>query len=297
MEKDLGKTVDTQSPLISVVIPTHNRAELLKRAVRSVLGQTYRNLEIIVVDDASSDNTQVAVESFGDNRIRYIRHQTNRGGAAARNTGIQVARGDFIAFLDDDDEWVPEKTEEQLKLLRAYDMVMCTSNLNTDDLRKLEHVKEVSLDALREARFTSGGTGILMVRAGIVKELLFDESLPRGQDWDLFIRLAQRHTIGYLNMRLVRYNEGQHARISNRIKNVAIEEIEKRSIVLEKHKEFFGRRWYGRHMAGWLLYGIKDRDNKWLYIKYAIGKCGIGAVIYVLVKRVQQKLAERRNVS
>lgn len=134
-----------------------------------------------------------------------------------------------------------------------------------------------------------------MVRADIMKETLFDESLPRGQDWDVFIRLAKRHVIGYLNKPLVRYNEGEHARISNRIKNVPVEEIEKRSVVLEKHKAFFGRRWYGRHVAGWLLYGIKHRDNKLQYLAYTIRRCGIGAVSYALANRLQQKLGEKLN--
>jgi len=289
-------TTSKAGPLVSVVIPTHERAQLLKRAIQSVLAQSYSRLDIIVVDDASRDNTREVVEQFRDSRIRYIRHQTNKGGSAARNTGVRAATGEYVAFLDDDDEWESDKTEEQLKLLGRYDAVICTSNLNADNLHKLRNIKEVTLDALRKGQFTAGGTGILMVRADIIKDMLFDETLPRGQDWDLFIRLAQRNAIGYLNKPLVRYNEGQHARISNRIKNVPVQEIEKRSVVLEKHKEFFGRRWYKRHVAGWLLYGIKHRDRKWQHLAYTIRKCGIGAVVYALADRVQQKLTEKRNL-
>jgi GalNAc5-diNAcBac-PP-undecaprenol beta-1,3-glucosyltransferase len=289
--------VSKELPVVSVVIPTHNRAQLLARALRSVLAQTYGRLEIIVVDDASQDNTKDVVAQFGDLRILYIHHETNKGGSATRNTGIRAATGDFVAFLDDDDEWESEKTEEQLKLFDQYDVVMCTSNLKSHSLHKLAKVGEISLDDIRMSRFTAGGTGILILRSKIIKEMLFDETLPRGQDWDLFLRLAERYKIGYLNKPLVRYDEGSHTRISNRIKNISVEELEKRSIVLEKHKELFGRRWYRRHMAGWLLYGIKYRDAKWRHLAYTVRKCGIGAVSFALLTRIRQKFANLKDPS
>ena len=112
--------------LVSVVIPTHNRAVQVARAIASVQCQTYPNLEIVVVDDCSTDNTRTVVEGYGDQRIRYVRHDQRRGASAARNTGIRLATGEFIAFLDDDDEWKPEKTMRQLALFDRYDVVLCT---------------------------------------------------------------------------------------------------------------------------------------------------------------------------
>jgi glycosyltransferase involved in cell wall biosynthesis len=113
------------TPLVSVVLPTFNRAHLLKSALASVLSQTYKNLEIIVVDDASTDDTQQVVAVIKDHRLRYIRHVATKGGSAARNTGILAAIGSYIAFLDDDDEWYPEKVEAQLEWLDRYDAVLC----------------------------------------------------------------------------------------------------------------------------------------------------------------------------
>ena len=92
-------------PTVTIIIPTYNRAHLLGRAIRSVLTQTFHNWELIVVDDASTDNTKEVAYSFQDPRIHYLCHETNRGGPAARNTGIREARGLYIAFLDSDDEW------------------------------------------------------------------------------------------------------------------------------------------------------------------------------------------------
>src|SRR5215471_7855638 len=105
-------------PKVSVIIPTHNRAEFLRSAITSVLNQTYQDFEIIVVDDASTDKTPEVVASFHDGKIKYIRHDANKGDAGSRNTGIRNSSGDFLAFLDDDDEWLPEKLQMQVGLLR-----------------------------------------------------------------------------------------------------------------------------------------------------------------------------------
>ena len=97
------------APLVSVVIPTRNRSQLLQRAIESVLRQTYDYLEILVIDDASDDDTERVIAAFGDTRIRYMRHTGGGGAAAARNVGIRAATGSVIGFLDDDDEWEPAR--------------------------------------------------------------------------------------------------------------------------------------------------------------------------------------------
>ena len=105
-------------PIVSVVIPTFNRAHLIMRALQSVLTQTFTAWETIVVDDGSTDDTETVVLSLGDSRIRYCRQPENRGPAAARNRGMREAKGEFIAFLDSDDEWFPDKLELQVARFR-----------------------------------------------------------------------------------------------------------------------------------------------------------------------------------
>ena len=107
------------SPLISVIVPTYNRGTLLGRAIRSVLEQSYRNIEVIVVDDASNDNSDMIIKGFSDKRLFYIRHDRNMGGAEARNTGIKAAKGEYIAFQDSDDEWVKDKLEKQIQVFNS----------------------------------------------------------------------------------------------------------------------------------------------------------------------------------
>src|SRR5699024_12380222 len=102
------------SALISIVIPTHNRSELLVRAVDSVIYQTFKDSEIIVVSNGSTDNTDEVMSKYEDKRINYISYRIAQGGNAARNKGIKAAKFDYIAFLDDDDEWHPEKLQKQL---------------------------------------------------------------------------------------------------------------------------------------------------------------------------------------
>ena len=279
-----------EKPLVSVIMPTFNRARLLERAIQSVLNQTYDRFEIIVVDDASRDNTSDVVKSIRDERVRYIRHEMNRGGSAARNTGIAAARGKYIAFLDDDDEWEPEKTEAQLLALRKYDVVLCTSNEHRRGLERYETRESIDLDDLRKGRFTAGGTAVLMARKNVFENIMFDETLPRCQDWDIFIRIAKKYTIGYINKALVRYNEGEHGRISNAILNMPLADLEKRLAILEKHKDFFGPRWYRNHLAGFLLYGIKNRHDKFRHLVYSIKRCGFVPVLRALLHRAYQKL-------
>lgn len=280
-------------PLVSVVIPTYERAQLLKRAIQSVLDQTYDKLDILVVDDASRDNTQEVVEGFDDPRIRYFRQQVNKGGSAARNTGIRAASGDYIAFLDDDDEWEPVKVEVQLAALEKFDAVLAMSTIGTErNMKKLAAKGTCDLQDLMKGMPPVGGTSALMARTYLLKELQFDENLPRCQDWDLLIRLAHRSVIGYVPKRLVKYNEGAHLRITNAaiINNMAPGEIEKRLRFFDKHKQFFGQRWYRRHVSGALLYGIKHQPQQLLRIAVAIRKCGISSVIRTLIIRLRQKL-------
>jgi glycosyltransferase involved in cell wall biosynthesis len=282
-------------PLVTVVIPTYNRAAQLTCAIQSVLNQTYENLEIIVVDDASADDTQRIVESFADSRIRYIRHKVNRGGSAARNTGIRAATGKYIAFLDDDDEWESVKTEEQIRILedQDYDAVLCTSDEHGARLSKFEGEKTIDLENLRRGRFTAGGTGVLMAKANVVKETMFDESLPRYQDWDVFIRIGQKYRIGYLNKPFVRYNEGAHERISNKIISMPASALENELQMVHKHREFFGEKWFKLHVCRFMLYGIKNRPDKAAHISYMIKNYGVQNVIKALARRFWQKAIQK----
>ena len=121
-----GPLAPSSSPQVSVVIPTYNRASVLGRAITSVLNQTFHDLECIIVDDGSTDQTTQVVAGFEDPRLRLLRLPVNRGVGHARNVGIQSARGELIAFLDSDDEWLSQKLERQAACLRECEDSLAT---------------------------------------------------------------------------------------------------------------------------------------------------------------------------
>ena len=186
-------------PRVTVIIPTRNRAHVLQRSIDSVLKQTVDNLEVIVVDDASDDDTERVVMAIRDVRIRYVRCEHHRGAPAARNIGIRLARGRYVAFHDSDDEWLPAKLERQLDLLerRAPSAGVATCGTIRNDADGRERVEVAASErqsyhgllAFGEPPWS--GPTILVKRSEATSQVLFDESLPAGQDWDFLVRLAQ----------------------------------------------------------------------------------------------------------
>ncbi len=214
-------------PKISAIVPVYNRVNFISRSIESILEQSYPAYEIIVVDDASTDGSPDVAESIVDERIRVIRCAQNRGGAVARNVGIDAARGDYIAFLDSDDTWLPEKLMQQVKLLNTVDdkaRTICYSNLEiiTERSRKIwnkklyDSSKNISDYLISESQAMQ--TSTLLISSGFAREIRFDERLRNHQDWDFIFRAktAGAKFLGTLSV-LVRYeNSFTAGRISSK---------------------------------------------------------------------------------
>jgi glycosyltransferase involved in cell wall biosynthesis len=209
------------NPTVSVVMPTHNRAALLGRAIRSVLAQTHTNWELIIVDDASRDNTAAVVAGFADARITYVRNEVALGPAGARNTGIAAAAAtDYLSFLDDDDEWLPRKLELQLELFRtgAPDLVAVgCGRIDVDEKTtavRLPDYRGHVFEHLLARRARGYGAQLIMVRRRKDEpELLFDRELQPLEDADYSMRQALRGTFDFVPEALVRVfrdDGGQH---------------------------------------------------------------------------------------
>ena len=187
--------------MVSVVLPTYNRERSVGKAIESVLRQSYTTLELLVVDDASTDDTARLVRRFEDARISYLRHENNRGGSAARNTGLAAARGELIAFQDSDDEWLPHKLERQINQLtrakQSTGVVYCPYRRVYPDGRietqPIDPTAAPRGDVHRELlhRNFIGTPTILARRACWESVGGFDEALPRFQDWDWMIRVSR----------------------------------------------------------------------------------------------------------
>jgi glycosyltransferase involved in cell wall biosynthesis len=199
---------------ISVVIPTFNRSELLTGAIRSVLNQTFQDFEVLIVDDGSSDTTPDVVNSFDDNRIHYVRHTAPRGGAAARNTGIARAGGEYVAFLDDDDEWFPHKLASQMAVMRRsepevaaiYSGYFIVERATGRMCGRMTPKAKGDLSAELLANNPIGGTSCMLVKKDCLEKVgCFDESLPSFQDRDLWIRLSREFRFDYVEEPLLNY--------------------------------------------------------------------------------------------
>ncbi len=197
---------------ISVIITTHNRANLLSKAINSILNQTYSNFEVIIVDDASTDNTKEIIEKFNDKRIRYIRHNINRGCASARNTGISISRGKWVAFLDDDDEWVPSKLEKQIAVFSSaqsnigvvYTDIGCEKNSRRSAYRPIvKRDGDVYISLLRQQLLSVFPSTSIVKRECFDRVGCFDETMLCCEDLDMFIRIAKLYHFKYINEPLV----------------------------------------------------------------------------------------------
>lgn len=201
--------------IVSVIIPTYNRASLIGRAIKSVLNQTYQKFEIIIVDDGSTDNTREVAKKFQerDKRIKYFKHAINKGGGAARNTGIRNSKGEYIAFLDSDDEWYPEKLEKQIGIFNKNDenlaavysgsfYIDCRSGMAK---REIPKKKGYILEDLLKKNVVVGGASPVIIRRKCIESVGgFDERLPSRQDLDLWIRIARCYTFDFIPYPLIK---------------------------------------------------------------------------------------------
>lgn len=230
----------TLNDKVSVIIPTYNRSELLKKAIESLENQSHQNFEIIIIDDCSTDDTAEVVRGMDDERIIYLRHDTNKGGSEARNTGIKQATGSFIGFLDSDDQWLPDKLERQLKQFEGqpdvgvvYTGVQVVDEHNQPTRKIVPAYKGEILPKLFESNCIDTTSSVLVKREVLDQVQGFDASLPSCQDWDLYIRLAQVTKFDFVKESLVLFYHHSGERITTNKKSVLTGHMS----IFEKYKE------------------------------------------------------------
>ncbi len=205
---DMGTDIN---PTVSVILPTYNRSYIIENAVKSVLNQNFPDFELIIVDDGSTDNTEEIIKSFSDERIKYIKHKENRGASAARNTGLRISRGKYIAFIDSDDIWLKEKLNTQVEFLEESSFeigaVFSQTILETPRGKKIiPDKKSLTHEEIKEILMYKNIIplqSVLIKKICIEKTGFFDERFPRFQDWEFLFRIAQKFKISYLDKPLV----------------------------------------------------------------------------------------------
>ena len=197
------------APLVSVIIPTYNREKIITKAIDSVFAQTYEDFEIVVLDDGSQDNTRAVVEAYGP-KVHYF-YQDNKGIAGARNAGMHQAAGDYIAFLDSDDYWLPRKLQRQMALFLdhpEYGMVACQcGSVQIDGAYREKNRPGKSgwiLYDLFNKNFIRTSSAVVK-RACLEKVGGFDETLREGEEYDYWLRIAAEFAIGFINEPLTVY--------------------------------------------------------------------------------------------
>jgi glycosyltransferase involved in cell wall biosynthesis len=239
---------ESMNPLVSVIIPTYNRAHVVPEAIESVLRQSYPHLEVIVVDDGSTDNTPECLQQFAG-RIRVVT-QENAGPAAARNRGIEVAQGELIAFLDSDDLWLPTKLERQVTLLQqaGKSVPCCVCNIRMQwsevelcsfDIAALEpHLEEglwANAGDVLSTRFLLFTQGVVIRREVLERIGGFDESLWLLEDHELALRLSLESPWGFIRDPLVIWRESKTGSLYQSAIRDEITQVEPLITILEKH--------------------------------------------------------------
>lgn len=253
---------DKMAEKVSVIIPTYKRnAFMVRRAVLSVLNQTYNDIELLIIDDSpDSFDNRAEVErmlyKINDDRIKYIKHDKNLGACAARNTGIKNSTGAYIAFLDDDDEWLPDKLELQIQKFTSDDvgLVFCKACYVNEidgsiyEKNSLIYENDVFDKLIFSTNFIGSTSSVIIRRSCLEISGLFDEEMQSLQDFDLWLRIAAHYRVKYVDRPLINYYIHKGDRITtNYNKQIAGHER-----LIMKNKEYL------------------DNHNKVRYFRYSM---------------------------
>lgn len=286
--------MNIENEYVSVIIPTYNREKTIYRAIMSVLNQTYKNLEVIIIDDCSIDRTKEIVKNIKDERIRYIKLEKNSGANFARNKGIELAKYDLIAFQDSDDEWYENKLEKQLEFMlkNNYEMIGCSyRQFISDKFNKIIPDFEIEgnyFNILLKKNFLS--TQTLLGYKYIYQNEKFDEKLPRFQDWDFMIRVCQKYEVGFIKEPLVDVYVQDDSISKNNYKLVkAIKRM------IYKYKKYYSDKERAFKYRWIYLTLLKDGNSSNKYLKLALkyDKVIINKLLYLFIILRMEKILKK----
>ena len=291
-------------PLVSIIIPSYKNLDKIERAINSAVNQTYKNIEIIVVDDNGKGNsfqleTEKIVLAIDDDRIRYVVNDKNSERSFSRNNGALHSNGEYLAFLDNDDEFYPKKIESQLEELQKHDMsyAICYSNYIRDREGKIvcynAEIREGNLiyDALCRNLFVHAGSNLLIKREAFEKVNGFNESLNINEDIDFLVRLLKTYKICYSSeLGLIVYLHGKNTLnyISETEKYIRTEKQ-----IIEELSETEKKRFY--NLIGLQLIRCAAFNDikliKQIKKQYNVSSSAIIKYLFYLVKRARKKQA------
>lgn len=280
---------------VSAIIVSYNRLDLLHRAILSALDQTLASVEVIVIDNCSDFDIHDALAGYGD-RIRIIRNTGNYGCGHARNAAVKQAHGEFVAFLDDDDYWKPEKLERQLAAIGDLPMTTCGQEFIPRTAFNVQPITRITLDMIRENNPICGPSGFFC-RRDLFERVTFDETLKYAEDWDFLIRVLAIGEIGYVPEPLLYYTFDGGASMTNAGRNRSWSEIQYRFAAADKHRSVMGEQHYNLRCANITLAHILSRRDRLAFIGHSIRKAGLMATGIALSRKMRTRLASTRGAA
>ena len=241
-----------RKPKISVIIPTFNRPELLKRSIKSVLNQSFQNFEIIVVDDGLEKRADKIIEKINDDRIVYIKHRKNKGVSVSRNNGVEISKGEFITFLDDDDEYYPEKLKRQYNIMEKHldqiDFTFCLAEtyfkekgvLISSQKNNFKEGVHYFFEEALSMNIPNIIPTIFCKKEKILQINNFDKNFPSAEDKDFMISLSKISHGFFLNEVLVKVNSSEKE--SDHLSGNLQFRIQGRELLLKKYNTDLNKR-------------------------------------------------------
>jgi len=280
---------------ISVVITTYNRPDCLLEALDGVKSQLLLPYEIIIIDDNSSRSYEDVMPAINALGARYLKQKVSCGANKARNLGVECSKGDVIAFLDDDDIWLPEylTTLNNLYKAGADAVVSGFKQLGKEEVVVVNNDDVVTKKSLLRGNTYCGMSGF-SAKQQLLLENTFDESLNNGQDWDMYVRLFQLG-VNFVNVPepIFLYRFQNEDGIGAKVRKMKPSEIEKRLKSAYKHKLFLGDFWFKKRVSEQILFSLKYKTNKIGWVIKAIEIAGFKATVYFFVNAFRRKLTNK----
>jgi GalNAc5-diNAcBac-PP-undecaprenol beta-1,3-glucosyltransferase len=276
----------------SVVITTYNRPDYLTLSLDSVLNQSVAVKEVTIIDDNSSVDYSTVLEKYSDTRVRYIKQAVSGGANVARNLGVKESTGDVVAFLDDDDIWLPDYLSWHLA---EYDkgceaVVSGFKHLGNEKEVRVNKDTSVTKESLLKGNTYCGMSGF-SCKKELLDQMPFDTALNNGQDWDMYVRLYQSNVqFNNIPKPIFLYRFQNLDGIGAKLRKMKPEDIDKRLGSANKHREFLGRYWYNNRVAEQILFSLKYKNDKNKWILLAIRKAGLLATVNFFSTRLNIKL-------
>jgi glycosyltransferase involved in cell wall biosynthesis len=274
---------------VSAVITSYDRPASLRRAVESALRQSIP-VEVLVVDDCSSFDAAALLASYEN--VRLIGKTANRGVSHSRNLGAAEARGEFIAFLDDDDVWLPQKAERQLETIGGNVICLCGMRIQPGGRARVRAVTKVAAHALRMGNPICGGSGFF-VRRELFDRIRFDETLRYGEDWDFLVGALQYGGIGHCPEALFEFKEdAATVGLSTQFKRLSWDEMAPMFAVGDKHRAFMGDHCYRRRLARMTLAHLPARPDRLTYVAHSVRVAGPVATALTLSEAAARRIGQ-----